>query len=337
MNTILPKFVDFNNKTAFRPIKQIYNKVDLHVFNIIAIIIFVILLADLIYIWHSSIQYLVDYFWLSVIGGMTLMILVELFHFTSSLAFRIIEIILAIMGISIISVLLNKKWRLLLNEHKLNIVNIYRSVLIMIGTLSIMLIGDMNLNNENDYLDYQDNVSDYNISGFKITNTNLMALRYASNPNDHEDDKTLNPVRNYHKNNYYVYVDLANPRPKGINNDYLTCKTPINTQTMKSSQTKNNSNRKMDIYYLGQMKNGNFIPNYKNISVVHAFMDYQKYIKAHQLESRFKHRFSFELSYKYLADDENPTLMVVGDNGFTLHYKNAKEFSYSNIVQSEKE
>ena len=342
MNTILPKFVDFNSKTAFRSITQnyFYNNVQQYASYIITIVI----LAALIFVMaHARINltsYVGSDFIADVCAGF-FSVFVGILPFIISFITthnwwpNISKIIMIICGLLIILFC-----QILLEERRLRLINICKSILVTMVTGFILLAGCIFLvNNKLNSKNYMMNVEKYNTTGFKINNTNLISAPYeiSTKSTKHENTHNLNPAKNYHKDNYYVYVDLANSKPKGINNDYLTCKTPINTQTMKFLQAKNNSNHKMDIYYLGQMKNGNFIPNYENIKVVHAFMDYQKYIKAHQLESRFKHHFSFELSYKYLADNENPTLMVVGDNGFTLHYKNAKEFSYSNIVQSKKE
>ena len=343
MNTILPKFVDFNNKTAFRLITQnhVYHSVQQYAFYIVAIVILVSLIVAFIHARCHSASYGYRDFLLDVGAGFYFVLVsITPYIMTSDLWRNVLYILVLAISVSFFICWMLAWWISLPNKRGLRLINICKSILVTMGTITITLAGCIYLvNNESNSKNYTMNVAKYNTSGFKIINTNLMAAPYeiSTKPTKHENAHNLNPAKNYHKDNYYVYVDLVNSKPKGINNDYLTCKTPINTQTMKFSQAKNNSNHKMDIYYLGQMKNGNFIPNYENIKVVHAFMDYQKYIKAHQLESRFKHHFSFELSYKYLADNENPTLMVVGDNGFTLHYKNAKEFSYSNIVQSKKE
>ena len=345
MNTILPKFVDFNSETAFRPITQsyFYNNVQQYVSYIIAIITIVILAALIFVMAHARVNptsYVGSDFIADVCAGF-FSVFVGILPFIISFIMthnwwpNISKIIIIICGLLIILFC-----QILLEERRLRLINICKSILVTMVTGFILLAGCIFLvNNKLNSKNYMTNVEKYNTTGFKINNTNLIAAPYkiSTKLTKYENTHNLDPVKDYHKDNYYVYVDLANPRPKGIATKQITYKTAINTRTMKSSQNENNSNRKMNIYYLGQMKNGSFVPNYENIKVTHAFMGYQKYIKVHQLESKFKQHFSFKLSYKYLADNENPTLIVVGDNGFNLHYKNAKGFSYSSIVQSEKE
>lgn len=339
MNTILPKFVDFNNKTAFKPIKHFYQNVDHHAFYMIGVLIFVILLVASIY--KIILKKLPDDFLMDIINGGILAIAIILIHaMSSNIVVDIFFAIITMYPVRYLLIQINDEWKPLPKEPKLKATIICKSIcksgLTVIGAASVFLIVAMYFTDKDNYLNYQNDVSNYNTSGFKIANTNLMASRYESEQNHYIYDTTLNPMKNYHKSNYYVYVDLANPKPKQKDDGYVTCKTPINTQTMSPSQDENNSNRKMDIYYLGQMKNGHFIPNYKNVNVVYAFMDYQKYIKIHQLENKFKHHFSFEISYKHINDNKKSALIVVGDNGFNLHYANAKRLSYSKIVQSEK-
>ena len=173
----------------------------------------------------------------------------------------------------------------------------------------------------------------YNHSGFQIANTNLVASKYR--PDTHiERANYLMPDKNCHESTYYVYVDLKNAKPDGIRTNHIVNRTLIGismTQTVYGSNhdndLSNNCHNKPDmgikqnVIYLGKMVNGKFIPNYQNTKVVNIFMNYQKYIKKHHLESKFKHHFSFEVSQKY-SQDNDPILVVIGDHGFTLHYKN---------------
>ena len=181
----------------------------------------------------------------------------------------------------------------------------------------------------------------YYATGFHIANTNLMASTYSVKSNKNPSGN-LDPRKNYHLANYYVYVDLINPQPKGIKAKYTISQTPIGlpmVQTIYGGWGVNgkhlDNDNKMSIIYLGQMKNGKFIPNYRNAKVVKIFMDYQKFIKTQQLENKFKHHFSFEVSHDYTTKNQDPVLVVVGDNGFTLHYKNDKITKNSDIIASE--
>ena len=162
----------------------------------------------------------------------------------------------------------------------------------------------------------------YNYLGFKIANTNLMATPYnvlTGMPTG------MDPDNNYHKDNYYVYIDLAETKPMNMKNSTYVFDSSVDNITYSHNQT---------IAYLGHMENGRFIPNYKNVKIVHFFTEYQKYIKKHKLESKFKHNFSFEISNRYFDSNNNPTLVAVGDNNFTLHYKKDSITKDSDIVQN---
>lgn len=172
---------------------------------------------------------------------------------------------------------------------------------------------------------------DYTSGGFKIAQTNLMASPYKILSK--EDHKTLKPNKNYHKSDYYVYVDLINAKPTGIDSDYVINQMSIVHDRLNSYTYAENDDDK-SIILLGHMKNGTFIPNYKNKKIVHTFMNYVNYIKKHKLESKFKHHFSFEVSDVYFTKDHEPVLVMIGDNKLTLHYKNNKAVKDTDIVQS---
>ena len=176
----------------------------------------------------------------------------------------------------------------------------------------------------------------YNSSGFVIANTNLIA-----SPHNEE----LEPYKNYHKADYDVYVDLVNAKPKGINEKYVVKQTPIGYPMLQTIYSGINNKRehklindiedeKQSIIYLGQMKYGKFVPNYQNAKVVNIFMNYQKYIKKHHLESKFKHHFSFEVSSKVTNGRHDPVLVVIGDHGFTLYYEKDDVKKDSDIIQN---
>lgn len=156
----------------------------------------------------------------------------------------------------------------------------------------------------------------YNHSGFKIANTNLMALPYNISTNI---PTTMALDKNYRKANYYVYVDLAETKPTGLKN-----KSYVVNEAAAATINSRNCDPAKTIICLGQMKNGRFIPNYKNTKIVHVFTEYQRYIKKHQLESKFKHHFNFEISHQYFDNNNDPVLVAIGDDNFTLHYKKGR-------------
>ena len=176
----------------------------------------------------------------------------------------------------------------------------------------------------------------YNSSGFTIANTNLIASSHNEN---------LKPYKNYHESDYDIYVDLVNAKPKGINEKYVVKQTPVGYPMLQTIYSGMNNKRghklinevedeKQSIIYLGQMKQSKFIPNYRNAKVVNIFLDYQKYIKKHHLESKFKNHFSFEVSDRVTKERHDPVLVVIGDHRFTLYYKKDDVKKDSDIIQS---
>lgn len=282
MNTILPKFVDFNNKTAFTDISNWQPTPDLIYMNICKVLVAVVIII-----------------------------------FVISIAIRVAP------SFGNKSHIVNDN----INNYLLFTEIVLILFIVIMHAFSIMAKGN-NLSIEDDY----------NEGGFKIAQTNLMAAPYkiSATANDTFDNKAIKPNKNYHSSDYYVYVDLINTKPTGIDSDYVINQTPVDApmvQIIHNGSYAENDNSKSTIF-LGHMKNGTFIPNYKNKKVAHTFVNYLKYIKKHQLESKFKHHFSFQVSDVYFTEEHAPVLVVVGDNKFTLHYKNNKPVKDADIVQS---
>ena len=287
MNTILPKFLDFNNKTAFYKTNSSYTNSLFGIVMSICAIIIILCVWVLISI-HSD----------------------EYTKFSNYISNYI-------------------------KAHNLKF--LLRSILrIMICTGVVILVCLMSKNIRD-----TENMSKYYTHGFHITNTNLMASKYQVTSTDDNDDisSNLDPHKNYHISKYHVYVDLINAKPKGMHSKYVINQTPVDAPMVQTiyggwfGGTHINNDNKYSIIYLGYMKNGKFIPNYGNMKITKIFMDYQDYIKKHHLESKFKHHFSFEVSHNYTTKDHDPVLVVIGDNGFILHYKNDKITKDSDIVQ----
>lgn len=141
---------------------------------------------------------------------------------------------------------------------------------------------------------YNHQVINYNLAGFKITNTNLIAL---SEKNDGINGMTykLEPNKNVKQNHYEIYVNPERQKP--VAHNYLDA-------------------------YLGKMTNGKFKPN--NSQLGRTFAAYQRYIKSHHLEKHFKKQMLFVDSDKYATPDQSIAFVLVGDNDYTLHFKNAK-------------
>ena len=163
---------------------------------------------------------------------------------------------------------------------------------------------------------------DYNERGFKIPNTNLMASSSKLPTNFHTNN--LGVFENRRQSDYYLYVNLTNTKPTNIK-EHITNETAANAPVINDNDGS---------IYLGKIVNGKFLPNNKNAKVAHSFGDYQRYIINHKLEHHFKRHFSFEVSHNYFSKDDDPMLIVVGDNNFTLHYKPNSEGKYNDIVQS---
>lgn len=274
MNTILPNFIDFNNRTAFYKTNSPYT---------------------------SNMQ----------------------------------NTIVTFVGVATIIIMMIYAFKSIDKSMIISCVNL--TLLTVVTVVFIYLFNNVSDNNFN--------TNQYYTHGFHITNTNLIASAYQVDPNNDNPygdmDPNMDPHKNYHISKYYVYVDLINTRPKGMYSDYVINEMPADLSMAKiiyggwsSNNEHVDKDNKYNIVYLGYMENGKFIPNYQNTKIVHIFMEYQKYIKKHHLESKFKNHFSFEASHVYMTKNHNPVLVIIGDNDFTLHYKNDDIAEDLNIVQN---
>lgn len=148
---------------------------------------------------------------------------------------------------------------------------------------------------------YNNQAIAYNNYGFKITNTNLIAMS-ENNDNVVDINPRIEPNKSIKQNHYKVYVNPDKQKPTAHN--YL------------------------DIY-LGKMANGKFKPN--NNQLGRTFAAYQRYIKEHHLENHFKKQMLFVDSDKYATIDQSIAFVLVGDHGYTLHFKNAKPINQKTI------
>lgn len=148
---------------------------------------------------------------------------------------------------------------------------------------------------------YNNQVNNYNTAGFKITNTNLIALSEKNDSINDIKDK-IEPNKNVKQNHYEVYVNPDKQKP--VAHNYL------------------------DVY-LGKMTNGKFKPN--NNQLGRTFAAYQQYIKKHHLENHFKKKMLLIDSDKYATIDQSIAYVLVGDDDYTLHFKNAKPINQKTI------
>lgn len=148
---------------------------------------------------------------------------------------------------------------------------------------------------------YNNKVIAYNTDGFKITNTNLIAMNEKNNGINDIKNK-IEPNKNVKQNHYEIYVNPE--RQKTVAHNYLDT-------------------------YLGKMTNGKFKPN--NNQLGRIFAAYQRYIKSHHLEKHFKKQMLFIDSDKYATTDQSIAYVLVGDNDYTLHFKNAKPINQKTI------
>lgn len=310
MNTILPKFVDFNSRTSFYKTNSTYMP-------------------------NAKAQIIVFVCYL-IILGFGLFVLVNLNHANNEMDKKTTTT----KDSQQLRILQQSKDSATTKDSIVKDFFVNMLGLVICGLVICAIIGGPMLyagktNTENA------NTNKYYATGFHITNTNLMASTGLIKSNE-DPSGNLDPHKNYHLAKYHVYVDLINAKPKGLYSEYITNQTPVDVpliQTIHNGWDANgkylDNDNKYNIVYLGYMRNGKFIPNYRNIKVVKIFMDYQDYIKRHHLESKFKHHFSFEVSHDYITKNHNPVLVVVGDNDFTLYYKNAKITKDSDIIASE--
>lgn len=155
----------------------------------------------------------------------------------------------------------------------------------------------------------------YNDNGFKVAKTNLLAvpvkLDYSNKPFAFDpavNSDWVEQTKAIKRNKFVLYVNLKYPNIKmGTDDetpDYLTSNYA---------------------YYLGMMDHGKFKPAHSNTSA--TFANYQKYIVQHHLEDHFKKQMIFVKSKKYLTPNYKPSLVLIGDNNYTLHLKQAKKIN----------
>lgn len=156
---------------------------------------------------------------------------------------------------------------------------------------------------------YQQQTQDYNNHGFRITNTNLIALpaRLTYDKSDQLIVKALlvDQSKKVKRHKFAIYVNLnfkeTGPKPDPlVKNDFFMANAT----------------------YLGTMDQGKFKPNSNEAGM--TFANYQKYIKQHHLEQHFKKHMSFINSRKYCTLDYQPSLVLIGDHNYTLHLKGTK-------------
>lgn len=153
---------------------------------------------------------------------------------------------------------------------------------------------------------------EYNDNGFKVTNTNLLAvpaklmetqrgLFYGLSVKNH----LVNQTKTTKRNKFALYANIKRTKIK-------ISKNSENDNYLSSKQA----------HYLGTMDHGKFKPAQTNMGA--TFANYQKYIVQHHLEPHFKKQMIFVKSKKYLTPKYQPSLVLIGDNNYTLHLKQAK-------------
>lgn len=155
----------------------------------------------------------------------------------------------------------------------------------------------------------------YNDNGFKVAKTNLLAIpvKLAYNNKPLAFDPAVNSdwveqTKAIKRNKFVLYVNLKYPNIKMGKDD----ETP-------SYLTSNYA------HYLGMMDHGKFKPAHSNTSA--TFANYQKYIVQNHLEDHFKKQMIFVKSKKYLTPKYKPSLVLIGDDNYTLHLKQAKKIN----------
>lgn len=155
----------------------------------------------------------------------------------------------------------------------------------------------------------------YNDHGFKLANTNLIALPAKLTADSYHDQSLTNISKRVAQNKkvkrsqYAIYVNtnclkLDLKKDKSAADDNLLVKNS---------------------YYLGTMDHGKFKPAHSGIGTI--FANYQKYIYQNHLEKHFKKQLSFVNSNKYLTPDYQPSLVLIGDHNYTLHLAGTKKIN----------
>lgn len=155
---------------------------------------------------------------------------------------------------------------------------------------------------------------DYNTWGFKMPQTNLLVLpaKLANLGTDFRNGKTAMAVTS----------NLVNPFERVKRTKYALY---VNTNCTEVSPDKIDSDNMLlaNAYCLGTMDYGKFEPEKSEIGT--TFANYQKYIKQHHLENHFKQQMIFVNSNKYLTNDYQSSLVLIGDKNYTLHLSGTKK------------
>lgn len=155
----------------------------------------------------------------------------------------------------------------------------------------------------------------YNDNGFKVAKTNLIAVpvkleqsdkMFAFDPAVTSD--WVEQTKAIKRNKFVLYVNLK----------YSNIKREKDDGTPNYLATKY-------AHYLGKMDHGKFKPAQSNTSV--TFANYQKYIVQNHLENHFKKQMIFVMSKNYLTPQYKPSLVLIGDDNYTLHLKQAKKIN----------
>lgn len=155
---------------------------------------------------------------------------------------------------------------------------------------------------------------DYSTSGFKMPQTNLIILpaKLTNLGTDFRNGKTAMAVTN----------NLVDPNKEVKRAKYALYVNP-KYANFESAATIAPNTILANAYYLGMMDHGNFKPAKSEMG--HAFAKYQKYIIQHHLENHFKKQIIFINSNKYLTNNDQASLVLIGDKNYTLHLSGTKK------------
>lgn len=157
---------------------------------------------------------------------------------------------------------------------------------------------------------YANQKQEYSSQGFKIANTNLVAL-----PDKYSYHNYVKPI--------FVIKNKKVDQASKIKRDQYAIY--VNTNRADINIKKGNTNEILldddkllpGVFYLGMMKQGKFEP--ANTKTSKIFVAYQKYIVKNHVEDHFKKQMSFVKSNEYLTSNYEPSLVLIGDNNYTLH------------------
>lgn len=220
-------------------------------------------------------------------------------------------IILAIIIIVIALGLIGNKYEQALEKHKL-------TKFLIVSTVIVLACFAVNIfySSPKSNTAYQNAVTKhYNDHGFKLANTNLIALPAKLT------------AASYHE------PALTNTSKRVAQNKKVKCSQYAiyaNTNCFKLDLKKDKSDSADNLllrnsYYLGMMDHGKFKPAHSKIGTI--FANYQKYIYQNHLEKHFKKQLSFVNSNKYLTPDYQSSLVLIGDHNYTLHLSGTKKIN----------